>query len=310
MKYNIEDRVKKIALKLSDGKYKVYGHEIRMKCPRSDDIRRHPKHDSSPSFFINILTGEYHCFGCGLSGGYKKLLKLAGMEYYPEIEEIEEKLNKKTENKEIRKIIDMPENRLPCWIEIDGKLEVVNEYLKNRKVPAKILKELDIQISKSYGILKDAILYPIKYKDMSFYGARITDVNYIKNTPYFYPKDSPKERVLYRIDTWYRDYDSIILVEGIFDYMRMLSYGYRFTVPLFGKVLSDYQIKDLINMKIKKMYLMLDKDATEDAIEIGIKNMRLFDIYVCKLKSKDPDEASIDEIDNSINNPVHIVNFL
>lgn len=303
--YDKSERIEQIVNKISGGDYRQYGNELRCRCPRSNNPEYHPKGDETPSFFVNLNTGHFHCFSCPLKGGYKSLLKLVGADYYPEIEEVENIINKykskSKSEKEIKEVIDLPPNLIPSWIKIGKKISTVSEYLKGRNVPGWILKELDIHISKSYGLLSNAIIYPIKYKNYSFWGARIVDPKCSAVNPYFYPKFSPKERVLYNIENWKEEYESVILVEGWFDFIRLRLYGFENVIPLFGKTMSiDYQVNNLIDFNIRKVYIMLDKDALSDAIELGGKIVRFFDVFIPRLEAKDPDLATEDEIDKAL----------
>jgi DNA primase len=309
-----ETKIEQIVEKLSEGNYRVYGNELRFKCPKSSDPKKHPNADKSPSFFVNLRTGSFNCFGCGFSGGYRKLLRLIGSRYYPEVEELENRmdnlLGRSVSEKEVKKEIELPPNLIDAWITVEKKVKHVSNYLLKRRVSPKLIRELKLRICKDFGLLSNAVIYPINYKEFSFYGARITNEKYSNSTPYFYPKDSPKERVLYGIYKWYKKYDSIILVEGIFDYIRLRMYGYENVVPLFGKYLSEWQVQDLIEFKIRKLYIMLDSDAITEAKRIGSENMRLFDIFICQIQSKDPDDASEKEIEVSIETATPILNLL
>lgn len=308
------ERIEKIVTKLSNGSYRQYGHELRCECPKSNDPERHPTKDSTPSFFVNVYTGQFQCFACEYSGGYKQLLKLVGESSYPEVDEIENILedyrSKGKKEKKVIKEIEIPDNLIPAWTTGRGQDIVVSEYLKSRNIPAWILKELSIGISKNYGLLSGAIIYPIDYGEYSFWGARIINPDYTDTNTYFYPKDSPKERVLYEFD-WYDDFDSVILVEGWFDYLRLRIYGYINVIPLFGKTLSiDYQVHDLLTKNIRKVYIFLDTDAIEDALKIGNKIVRFFDVFIPVISSKDPDLATEKEIDGALETAKSYYDFI
>lgn len=93
----------------------------------------------------------------------------------------------------------------------------------------------------------------------------------------------------------------IFLVEGVFDAIAI-----RFNaIPLLGKTLSIDIKKKIIELKPPSIYVALDSDAKESALNI-IKCIKKYNIpvYYINLQKKDPSEMGhsefFDEIDNAV----------
>ena len=79
----------------------------------------------------------------------------------------------------------------------------------------------------------------------------------------------------------------IILVEGIFDALTIK----RNVIPLFGKVIHEQLMKRLMESKVNRIYICLDKDAEREAIKYAEELMGYNkEIYLVELDGKDPNE--------------------
>ena len=87
--------------------------------------------------------------------------------------------------------------------------------------------------------------------------------------------------------------EPIILCEGVFDAMAFK----RNAIPLFGKIILSKLKKEIIEKKVKDIYIALDSDARDKALDIcqyfienGIK------VYLIELGDKDPSELGYKNI--------------
>ena len=85
----------------------AYGDEYKTNCPFHDD--------KTPSFYINSISGFYHCLGCGAGGGLFGFL---------------EKIGKEEDKTELPNFIDIGFTKKPNLIKYINPL-VVQQLHKN-----------------------------------------------------------------------------------------------------------------------------------------------------------------------------------
>ena len=93
----------------------------------------------------------------------------------------------------------------------------------------------------------------------------------------------------------------IILVEGVFDAMSVKSNS----IPLFGKTILPRLYQKIVEKKVKDIFIVLDSDAFDDAIQITEKFVNEgINVNFVKLDGKDPSDlgykSMISELDNSL----------
>lgn len=85
----------------------------------------------------------------------------------------------------------------------------------------------------------------------------------------------------------------LVLVEGAFDAIAVR----RNAIPLFGKTISEDLRKKIIEYKVSKLYICLDKDAQKQALahaEYFMNNG--VEVYFVDLHEKDPAEIGFDSM--------------
>lgn len=85
----------------------------------------------------------------------------------------------------------------------------------------------------------------------------------------------------------------IVLVEGSFDAIAVR----RNAIPLFGKTISEDLRKKIIENKVTKLYICLDKDAQKQALEHAEYFMNNgVEVYFVDLQEKDPAEIGFERM--------------
>lgn len=85
----------------------------------------------------------------------------------------------------------------------------------------------------------------------------------------------------------------LVLVEGAFDAIAVR----RNAIPLFGKTISEDLRKKIIENKVEKLYICLDKDAQKQALEHAEYFMNSgIEVYFVDLQQKDPAEIGFEEM--------------
>ena len=116
---------------------------------------------------------------------------------------------------------------------------------------------------------------------LNFFIARSYDGNYFK---YKNPEASKDIIFFENLINWNQP---IILCEGVFDAMAIK----RNAIPLLGKSISTSLYKKIITNKVKDIYVALDTDAKDRALEIGEKFLNQGKrVFLVNLPDKDPSE--------------------
>ena len=116
---------------------------------------------------------------------------------------------------------------------------------------------------------------------LNFFVARTYDGNYFK---YKNPEASKDIIFFENLINWDQP---IILCEGVFDAIAIR----RNAIPILGKSISTSLYKKIITSKVQDIYVALDTDARDKAIEIAEKFLNQGKrVFLIKLPGKDPSE--------------------
>lgn len=247
---------------LDDLKGYKRGNELVCHCPNPDHK------DSNPSFNLNLETGCYFCFGCGLRG---KLDLSTGRPFLFSKEGLK------------KKIISFDDTKL-----------VYHNYLKKRGIGRFTAWEFAAGYSPSYR----AVVFPC----FDLKGGKVGDIGrlvYESKYRYLYSTNFDRSNYLFNLGIFKPLSRSIILVEGIFDCLKLFALKFKNTFAILGTWLSKDQHLILSNLGIEKIYLCLDSDKTgfERSKEIGLTLINKgFDVRICELKNRN-DPAEIENRD-------------
>jgi DNA primase len=249
-------------------------HNITFDCPFCGRGERH--------FNVSVLKQKpvYNCYSCGAKGNWTYLISnISGVSY-----------------KEAKGIV----YGLFDYIHVEEKREEVKihfppntgwsldslEYLKSRRITKKLAESLGWYFCND-GKYRDRIILPI-YKDnipITFQARTIrSDVGLRYTSPY----RSPIGDIVYGIDS-YKPNKRLILVEGIFDAVNLLSM-YPCVGATFTKRVTDGQIRCMVEKGVKKVGLMFDPDSIPNISEMWYKLSGIFDVSIIPLFDKDPAE--------------------
>lgn len=218
---------------------------------------------SDPSFHlgVNLKTGAHHCWICGNKGGPAKLAMHLLHMRYEQAEKIIIPYLSETEIEETQhqNCIDFPKNSkeiLP---------QNYRDYLIKRNFdPDEIKIKYGVRAGNISGFFANRLIIPItKNKNLVNMVGRT-----IFNTSPRY-KSLPNEKAVIPLNSCIYNLDSVedqaIIVEGVFDVWRL---G-RCSVSIFGKVISANQVIELAKKKLKRAFVMLDKNEIKNASQIA-----------------------------------------
>lgn len=243
------------------------------------------EHDDS-SYHLNVHLDKkiFHCWSCGKSGNLVKFVALmesisfaqaffrikskVGFIDYEEdkglLEVIVGILDKDNEVKGIDRVnLDLKEIRLPHYIEMFewGKpYKLYYQYLTRYRLfdPEDFMKWDCYYCGK--GEYENRLIFPIRMNQrlVTFATRALSDGASLKH------RSQPKEQAiisikdcLYLYDE-YEEGDEVVLCEGVFDALRLKSFGYK-ALAIFSNQLSDAQILLLLNKLPGKVKVLLDR---------------------------------------------------
>ena len=126
---------------------------------------------------------------------------------------------------------------------------------------------------------------------LNFFVARTYDGNYFK---YKNPEASKDIIFFENLINWDQP---IILCEGVFDAMAIR----RNAIPILGKSISTSLYKKILTSNVKDIYVALDTDARDKAIEIGEKFLNQGKrVFLVNLPDKDPSEMGFKTFTNYV----------
>lgn len=265
-----------------------------------------PFHTSIPAgkknFEINFTENkeginQWHCWGCDARG--KKLISL-----FKKLKVSEQKIE---ELKSYVKIYDYEEKEkskeeLPIELPKEFKSLVSPKglmsrhalvYLKKRRVSPNDIIKYGLGYCEE-GKYKNMIILPSFDEDgkLNYFTGRS-----FEEDPYKKYENPPISRNIVPFELYINWNVPVILVEGIFDAIAVK----RNVIPLLGKNISNNLMKKLVESKVKKIYIALDKDASKQALHHCEKLMNEGkEVYLVDLKDKDPSKMGTKNFINLI----------
>lgn len=220
--------------------FKYQGQDLVVKCFNPE----HP--DSSPSMRIDKVDGKFNCFSCGYKGNVFK--------YYGIL----------TNNVSIR-VAKLKEKMRNLQLDLFG-LEYPEGYTpfntSFRGISKETLKEFNAFYTDRLEELADRIVFPITdvSGNIKVFVARHT-LSDVQPKYVVYPRNKQIPTFPIRIP---KEFNSIILVEGIFDFLNCYDKGLRNVVCTFGtqtlKASSKAKLLPYKIQGINKIFIIFDGD--------------------------------------------------
>jgi DNA primase len=241
----------------------------------------------------------YQCWVCGFKG--KKLTTL-----FKKIEVDPDKFSQlkllvKSSSTDSKQLIETKKITLPkefiSLINPPKNLSTkhASHYLKTRNVSQKDIIKYNIGYCES-GLYSNMIVIPSydEKGNLNYFTAR----SYDKNSKIKY-RNPDISRDIIGLELFINWNVPIILCEGMFDAIAIK----RNVIPLLGKNIQSSLMKKIINSKVQKIYIALDKDAIKQALNFCETLMNEGkEVYLVDLEEKDPSEMGFEKFTNLIQN--------
>lgn len=226
-------------LKSKNVEFRISGKDYVTKC-------FNPEHDdSNPSFRIDKTTGIAHCFSCGFKTNIFKFYGILTNNVSIKVVKLKEKL------KALKEVSDGLEM-------LDGAKPVNYQF---RGISAQTLREFGAFHTDLDEDMIDRIIFPItdvRNKTVAFIGRHSMS----NGNPRYIIKPSGAQFGLFPAKL--APTKSIILVEGIFDFLNMWDKGAKNVVCVFGtsRLYNDTASKLMAYkvLGVEKIYIMYDGD--------------------------------------------------
>lgn len=285
---------------LEDASFKVAlaegGTELVITCPLCFDER--------PRLYIEATTGAWICFRCNERGGLRRLLievcELPPNEAYP----MEMALLAGKKRQQPGLIVSRPAPpsmvELPSGFQPDPGDGLAAQYLQSRGLRPDWAEEMKMGYC-LVGYYHHRVIVPVYTQGaLRTFVARSWLPDVTKKV--LMPEGSQAERALFGYDTLrvgdYR-YAAIILVEGVFDALRMWELGHFHTLATLGAHITD--IQRILVKRLAARNVVLLRDADTAGWEAAIKEARelaaaMIPVSIALLPAGDPGAATPAEI--------------
>lgn len=264
---------------------------------------------------------NWDCKKCGLDGKIFSLLK--HLDLLLEYVENTIDLNNLTVLKEQQKQIEDEEQfvvktqKLP----IGFKRIYDNDYLLKRGFIKSDFYKHKIGITDLKQRLKDYVIFSVEEnEECKGYVSRCTlskDILEKNNMLRYINSKSEFSKLLFGYDEINKNTNVVILVEGIFDKIRLSNLlctddeDFLKVCCTFGKKVSKHQIVKLLPFEVDTIILFYDLDAINDTKKYGLELKTFFkDVKIaCLINGKDPDDSSDSEIFYALDNLSSPISF-
>lgn len=266
--------------KLSNGDYAYY-------CP----VCNH----KNQKLMVNVISGVYNCFTCHPKTTGKtpvSLLKKIGAPSEA-IQEMKGYFVNDLTKIEVEKeniAIVIPKEFISLGDKKDTSLEKRQAlaYLKKRMVTSSDILKYNLGYCKT-GRYKNKVIVP-SYDSkgrLNYFVARSFEKEPVQKIDS--PSCSKSEIVGFEyLVNWKVP---VILCEGVFDAIAIK----RNAIPLFGKTISKALMIKLLQPEVKTVYLALDDDAVNEAMDHAQKLIDFGkEVYLIRLQGKDPSEIGFE----------------
>lgn len=175
-------------------------------------------------------------------------------------------------------------------------------YLKKRNITKSDIVKYNIGYCE-YGLYKNMIIIPSYDSNgrLNYFTARS-----FEKDPYIKYRNPEVSRDIIPFELFINWNLPIILCEGPFDAIAIK----RNTIPLFGKNIQPALMKKIVTSKVQKIYIALDNDAIEKALEFcELLLNEGKEVYLVELKGKDPSEMGFEHFTKLIQNTSPLTNY-
>lgn len=236
---------------------------------------------------VNLSSYRCNCFRCGaIPNPAQLVMDVEHLETYAELTNYlnNEDFTEYTFKEEKVELASPKPVYLPDGFRLitQGNSQVaksIRNYLIRRGFDINVLEKLGVGYCDSGATFGYTILPFYSEGKLRYYNARLV----IGNGPRYMNPDKDitglgKEFIIYNEDALDM-YNTVYLCEGVFNALTMGERG----IATMGKSVSRYQINRIIKAPVKRVIILLDPDAKDKAIDLGLKLINFKQVKVVYL---------------------------
>lgn len=212
-----------------------------------------------------------------------------------------------TEKTELQEIVEIWKEKTKIPTDYIRNVNTINNslYFENRGFLSSTLSVFGVQdCVDKYSPMFNRAITPVIFKGLEIgYIARSTK-DYVQ-PKYLFSSGFKKTDYLYNYDRALRnskDKHTLFLVEGQGDVWRLYEAGVKNAVGLFGKDISEQQVKLLVGAGVANIVVLTDNDQAgrEGRMKIQRELSRMFNLVYPPMIKKDIGDMSIEQIQKHI----------
>lgn len=224
--------------------------------------------DKNPSLSFNLEKGVFNCFSCGFKGNTQQFFSGLGVTETPQVNsKIGVRLNKLRNKLDV--IRNNSEVRLP-----EPNIKVTHSF---KGISANTLKNFEAFFTDSSGFSEYVCIPIYQHKKLRFVEGRYKVLNSTSEMPKYLrkPNGVSVSDILFPLDK-ITNFSHIILVEGLFDVLKLHDLGYTNSLCIFGtQNFNTEKAKLLDEYGCRKVTILMDGDASGKSAATKIQ--KLFD---------------------------------
>ncbi len=280
-------------------------HELRGRCP----LPTHTSQNSIDSFSVNVDLNAWACQSAscvsareGRAGG--NVLDLVALMERCSLREAALRLRDRfglpvgSHPRPVAPAPAEPVEPNPSLGFVLRGVDCDHPYLSSRSITPYTARTFGVGFYSGTGLLQGRVVIPIRNEkgELVAYAGRATDASEPK---YRFPAGFRKSQVLFNLHRARQTgRESVVVVEGFFDAMKIHQAGYRNVVGLMGCTMSDHQA-ELLAQRFSQAVLMLDGDEAgrHGSAAIGRRLSTQMQVAVVNLPDgTQPDQLASKEI--------------
>lgn len=229
--------------------------QIRICCPYCSDYGL--VKDKGFHCYVDYKLQVFYCFRCNEKGRIAKLRKRMRCDF-GSVEYVEPIISKKS-------------NKVCKYMDLFGgsMLQLMAlKYWYKRGFTDEEARHYNIQLDPEFG----GLVIPV-YDENGYYVFDVKRSILGSSMKYYIDSGVNKSNYIYNLDKA-KHYQVLYLVEGVFDAMAIGDNG----CALFGKFLSDKSLNKLLRTKVKKVNILLDRDAKLDSYILFDRLLPYFEV--------------------------------
>lgn len=249
-------------------------------------------HHSNNKFAVNVVKTVYHCWHCNKSGSLFSLFKRIGASktHTTELYKLlSGRVQYRFDDTTTGEVLVLPDEYKPMWRpEETFAYRNALSYLKRRNISGYDILRYQIGYAET-GPYANRIIIPSFDADNNLNYFVTRDIYDASPRKYMNPKTSKNIVAFENQINWSLP---VVLCEGVFDAIAIR----RNAIPLLGKFPSNRLIATMLMEKVKDVYIVLDKDAEMNALQIEQElSLHELNVRFVNLNGKDPSELGFEQ---------------